>query len=159
MGGGSSNFATSVQLLHDLFGLGKVPAELVTQSAKYGKDIPFFFSHQTCLLSEGFGEVLSPLPFDFHNKKLILYSPPFSSSTVEAYARLKNLNTSFTERFLAQPTLNNIGNSFDEMFSLEMYQKLSSQFTGFHITGSGSCFWGLEKNDFRNCEIIETRFL
>ncbi|MCF7812365.1 hypothetical protein K9M59_02085 [Candidatus Gracilibacteria bacterium] len=159
LGGGSSNFATFVELYHELFQLGPVPDDLIRKSAEWGKDIPFFFITKSCALVEHFGEKITPLPFDFHNKKIFLYCPDLQHPTAEKYAQLKNFNTDYTDRFLQQPALSNVGNGFDEFFQTSPYQAISNIFPSVHITGSGSCFWGLEKKEFRNCETIETRFL
>lgn len=159
LGGGSSNFASFVELYHELFRLGKISPELITKSGEYGKDIPFFFESKTCCLAEGFGERVTPLGFDFHNKKLFLYQPPFPSDTAQAYKNLTNFSTDFTENFLNQPALTNVGNGFDEMLESKKYQEFFSFHPNFHITGSGSCFWSLEKKDIPQCKIIETRFI
>ncbi len=157
LGGGSSNFATVSKLLQKMFQLAPLSEKFVTQSTAFGKDIPFFFCEAPCALATHFGEVIKPLPFNFQNQKLHLFCPAFSYETKDSYARLTNLGTKSTDRFLKNPKLTECGNAFDEFFTREEFQALGKNFSDVHLCGSGSCFWGLQDADFK-CTKILTRF-
>ena len=68
LAGGSSNFATFIKTYITLFELGELPKTLITSSADYGKDIPFFFYDVSCALGENFGDRITPLDFNFSGK-------------------------------------------------------------------------------------------
>ncbi|MCF7905721.1 hypothetical protein K9L63_00830 [Candidatus Gracilibacteria bacterium] len=159
LGGGSADFACFVQLYHELFELGPITPKFIQKSADIGKDIPFFFEQKNCSLVEHFGEIVTPLPFDFSGEKVFLFFPPFTQSTAEAYSALMQHDTSFTEHFLREPSLERCDNSFDIFFNQKQYKNISDDFTDTHITGSGSAFFSFEEKNFPMCKKITTRLL
>lgn len=89
LGGGSSDAATTLILLDDLWGLGLPRSELVRIAASIGSDVPFFL-FEGAAIGEGRGERILPLvghdgaayrmPFP-----LCVVVPDVSISTAEAY--------------------------------------------------------------------------
>lgn len=164
LGGGSSNFANFIKGYFQLFGLGAIPTELVTTSAKHGKDIPFFFCKERCAVGTHFGEVITKTPFAhdrFYGKRIYLYIPKFESHTEDMYKTLTNFDTSFTDQFLQNPNLENCGNGFNEFLKDEKYQKILSPCVLLStpyplISGSGSCFFSFEKLEVVGCREIVT---
>ncbi len=159
LGGGSSNFATFIKLYLEYFELGETPQRLLENSGNYGKDIPFFLTKSNCALGENFGEVITPLNFNFKNKKILLYQPDFKNATTKMYTHLTNYGTNFTEKFIQKPDLKNCGNAFDEFFMNEQYQAISKNFNGYTMTGSGSCFFSFEPKEIKGCESIELELI
>lgn len=60
LGGGSSDAATTLSALNELWGLGLKASALVQLAAKLGSDVPFFIYGGTALV-EGKGEKVTPL--------------------------------------------------------------------------------------------------
>jgi 4-diphosphocytidyl-2-C-methyl-D-erythritol kinase len=84
LAGGSTNAATTILLLNELWGLSLSREELVTLGREIGMDVPFYFVGNTAFDSEA-GLRLEPIAttssFDF-----VLACPEFGVSTREAYA-------------------------------------------------------------------------
>ena len=59
LGGGSSNAATALSLLNQIWNAGKSPEELARIGQHIGSDVPLFFSLPSCLIS-GRGERVEP---------------------------------------------------------------------------------------------------
>ena len=157
LGGGSSNFATFVKLYFELFNLGNIPDELIKKSSDYGKDIPFFFQDNPCCLGTGFGEIIKPLDFNFTGTPLFLYIPEFGNSTKEMYAFLKNFNTDYSQKFLSNPSLKNIGNSFNYILDTPKYKDLlpNTSQSPLCLSGSGSSFFSFTPIDVKHCRTLQ----
>lgn len=87
LGGGSSNAATVLWGLNELFGRPLKLEELVDLGADLGSDVPFFFSRGSALC-EGRGErltYLSSLP----PQDLLLVKPQFGLSTARVYQEFR----------------------------------------------------------------------
>ncbi len=86
LGGGSSDAAAALKGLIALTGMQPPREELYAMAARIGADVPFFLPGGAALV-EGFGERLTPLPWDvpFH---AAIVRPAFGLSTREGYARL-----------------------------------------------------------------------
>jgi len=86
LGGGSSDAAAALKGLIALTGMHPPPDALLAMAIRVGADVPFFLSGGAALV-EGFGERLTPLPWNvpFH---AVVVRPAFGLSTREGYARL-----------------------------------------------------------------------
>lgn len=86
LGGGSSDAAATLKGLIALTGKHPPPEALIGMAVRVGADVPFFLQGGAVLV-EGFGERLTPLPWNvpFH---AVIVRPPFGLSTREGYARL-----------------------------------------------------------------------
>ncbi len=87
MAGGSSDAAATLVGMNKLFGLNLSKKELMQRGVSLGADIPFCLMRGTAL-SEGIGEVLTPLP---HPPKchVLIAKPDISVSTKYVYDNLK----------------------------------------------------------------------
>lgn len=74
LGGGSSDAATTLLALNELWGLGLARASLLTLAAGLGSDVPFFLYGGT-VLAQGRGERLTPLP-SLSGLWVVLAAPP-----------------------------------------------------------------------------------
>jgi 4-diphosphocytidyl-2-C-methyl-D-erythritol kinase len=83
LGGGSSNAATVLGAVNELWDLGLSPAKLEKLGLEIGSDVPFFVRGGVCLAG-GRGEELEPLPAkgDF---ELVLVHPALKVSSQWAY--------------------------------------------------------------------------
>lgn len=86
MAGGSTDAAAVLLLMNQVFSLGLSIEELEKRGVKLGADVPFCL-HKGCYLSEGIGEILSPLPA-LPDCILLLAKPAFFLSTKAVYEAL-----------------------------------------------------------------------
>lgn len=85
LGGGSSNAATVLRGLNQLWGIYLAEQDLEEMAVELGADVPFFI--RGCLqLGEGIGEILTPLKVDLAHSILLLV-PPIQISTAWAYSQ------------------------------------------------------------------------
>lgn len=89
LGGGSSDAASALLALNEIFGLDLDRATLEAAALELGADVPFFLGPPTAV-GRGVGEQLTPTP---HASAFwaVLAVPEFAISTSEAYGRLDAL--------------------------------------------------------------------
>jgi 4-diphosphocytidyl-2-C-methyl-D-erythritol kinase len=87
LGGGSSNAATTLKGVNQLFDLRLSPAELHQAASGLGSDVPFFLSSGQAL-AFGRGEDIRPLKL-FRDYWLVLVCPRLEVSTAWAYRNLR----------------------------------------------------------------------
>lgn len=89
MAGGSSDCATTLMGINQLFELGLSKEESMERGVKLGADVPYCVLGGTAI-ARGIGEVLTPLPApaDCH---VIIAKPPVSVSTAYVYGHIKPL--------------------------------------------------------------------
>lgn len=90
LGGGSSNAAGTLTALNGIFKNPLSKSKLAGISKAVGADVPFFI-YGGCMLAQGIGEILSPLPA-LKNVTFLIAKPAFGVSTPWVYKNL-NLNT------------------------------------------------------------------
>ena len=86
MAGGSSDAAAAFVGMNQIFHLGITQQELMDYGVKLGADIPYCIMRGTAL-SEGIGEILTPLP-PIPNCWFLIVKPTFSMSTKFVYENL-----------------------------------------------------------------------
>lgn len=90
LGGGSSNAATVLLALNEIYNTNLQKETLIKMAVKIGADVPFFILKGTCL-AEGIGEKLTKIENNT-NPYILIYKPEFSISTKWAYENV-NLNS------------------------------------------------------------------
>ena len=83
LAGGSSDCAATLRSMNALFDLGLSDAQLAEYGVRLGADVPYCLMGGTAL-SEGIGEILTPLPAA-PRAHVLLVKPPVGISTKEAY--------------------------------------------------------------------------
>ncbi|MBQ9757151.1 MAG: 4-(cytidine 5'-diphospho)-2-C-methyl-D-erythritol kinase [Clostridia bacterium] len=86
LGGGSSDAAGTLMALNTLFESPLSGDALAVLAKSLGADVPFFL-YGGCMLAEGIGEILSPLP-PLKNAFIVLAKPKISISTAYVYKNL-----------------------------------------------------------------------
>ena len=86
MAGGSSNAATVLFGINQMFSLGLSQKELMERGVTLGADVPYCIMRGT-MLAEGIGEILTPLP-DMPKCYILIAKPPISVSTKMVYEKL-----------------------------------------------------------------------
>ena len=161
LGGGSSDAASTLLALKELFELDIGPPDLSAWAAKLGSDVPFFLSRGQALIS-GRGEIVEEveLPTDY---QVLLIAPNFSVSTAWAYQQLRIRLTSDsaapsfrsgTRRQGFYQQLQRIGNDFEPAVVAE-FPEIGVLLDGLRragagyvaLTGSGSALFGLFAGD------------
>ena len=88
LGGGSSDAATALLALKQLWNLSTSTPELSRIAATLGSDVPFFIHGQSAVC-RGRGEIIEPLPL--HRLLFaVLIIPPYATSTKEVYQAFDN---------------------------------------------------------------------
>ncbi|MBI3778059.1 MAG: 4-(cytidine 5'-diphospho)-2-C-methyl-D-erythritol kinase [Gammaproteobacteria bacterium] len=86
LGGGSSDAATTLLALNELWGANLSRAELATLGLKLGADVPVFVQGQAAW-AEGIGEILTPL--EPEQAWYLVVVPPVHVSTAQVFATLE----------------------------------------------------------------------
>jgi 4-diphosphocytidyl-2-C-methyl-D-erythritol kinase len=153
LGGGSSNAATTLWGINELFGRPYSTEELQEWSAELGSDVPFFFSQGTAYCT-GRGEILRPLE-PLPHQKVWIVKPDQGLSTPEVFQNLR-----VTELPLRDPerTLENILKGKMECYNdLELpayslfpeLKDIKEKLGQASMTGSGSALFCLGKPPLR----------
>jgi 4-diphosphocytidyl-2-C-methyl-D-erythritol kinase len=88
LGGGSSDAATTLLALDELFETGLAQEDLVKLAARLGSDVPFFIV-RSAAVCRGRGELVTPISLEA-NLQLLLLKPDFGVPTPSAYSRWKD---------------------------------------------------------------------
>lgn len=157
LGGGSSDAASTIVLLNNLFNLQLKHSELTEAAASIGSDCPFFISGKPAMAS-GKGEILKEIMPDLKGVYLILVKPAFGVSTAEAYAGVKPSGTEMNiESIVLGPKeqwKDKLKNDFEESVFAE-HPELTVIKNHFYangafyasMTGSGSAIYGMFKKE------------
>lgn len=86
MAGGSSDAAAVLFGVNKMFGLGLSKQELMERGVRLGADVPYCIMRGTAL-SEGIGEILTPLP-PMPQCRVLIAKPSVSVSTKHVYENL-----------------------------------------------------------------------
>ena len=158
LGGGSSNAATVLTTLNQLWKLHLTEDELENMSKSLGADVPFFIRGGIQLI-EGIGDMLSPVDFTpMKDLQFILVVPPIHISTPWAYRALnKTLQPDKSRPKFAPLSRPMNWELFDNDFERIIYetypeiretkvnlQKAGALYAG--LSGSGSTVFGVFDN-------------
>jgi 4-diphosphocytidyl-2-C-methyl-D-erythritol kinase len=88
LGGGSSDAATTLLALNEIFAAGLATNALVEMAAELGSDVPFFI-HRSAAMCRGRGEIVTPQLLN-ETLKLVLFKPPFGVPTPWAYKQWRD---------------------------------------------------------------------
>ena len=120
LGGGSSNAASVLKGIRQLYNLDISDNELENIAAEIGADVPFFI-RGSIQLGEGIGDRLTPLKINIKGKYLIII-PEVIINTFWAYSQFKNnLDSSLS-------SINFAGLSIGKTISLDMLKLFENDF-------------------------------
>ena len=100
LGGGSSNGASFIKILNEIFDLKLSKKAMQKISLNFGSDIAFFFENKPCLMS-GRGEFLLPISNfknDFKKLKILLVNPKIHLSTKEIFQEFAQKKYQFSPK-------------------------------------------------------------
>lgn len=155
LGGGSSDCATTLMTLNQLWQLGLSNAQLQAIGAKLGADVPIFIFGQDAI-GEGIGEMLTPIELPPQRFLLLKPNAHINTKVLFGNAKLQRNCPSFSHDFLQQHSeqfTDNLSDNFSNVFepvvralspqvddALNFLQMLAQQtHTTPRMTGSGSC--------------------
>jgi 4-diphosphocytidyl-2-C-methyl-D-erythritol kinase len=87
LGGGSSNAATVLLAVNEVFSLNMNTEQLLPYAAQLGSDCAFFLYSQP-MAATGRGEILSPIDISLQGYKLLVVKPEISVNTAQAYQNI-----------------------------------------------------------------------
>ena len=168
MGGGSSNAATVILCLIEMFNIN-YKEDFHQSLFSLGADIPFFINGGLQLI-EGIGETLSPQKNDFlRDLYFLLIIPSIYVSTKEAYSSLNKplhpiqsyskfspVSRPVNWQLFDNDFENVIGKTYPEIHELKIaLKKNGALFSG--LSGSGSTVFGIF-DSLQKADIVEKKF-
>lgn len=162
LAGGSADGAAVIKAVNKLFYLNLSNEEMAELGKEVGADIPFCIYQKIAIVS-GIGEKLSFIKQPLECK-VLLVKPKKGVSTKKSFANLElnkvshqgcNLMAKGIEEEDYQAVINNLQNTLEKP-SIKMVpeieiikqEMLKIGFDGALMSGSGSCVFGLTRNDF-----------
>lgn len=162
LGGGSSDAASMLLTLNELFNLGIDQEKLMEYALKLGSDCPFFIQGKP-VFATGRGEVMQEIQIELKDYFLILIKPPVHVATAAAYQNITPQKSRLSLKGLVGFSVNkwkgNILNHFEKYVfqtypEVEKIKKtLYDQGAAFALmSGSGSAVYGLFRSEKRGIE-------
>ena len=154
LGGGSSDAATTLRALNELFEMKLSREELVTVGSTIGSDVSFFL-FESAAICKGRGEIVSPTKL---KKKLsiLLCKPAFLVSSAWAYSRWQDSKeipgiSYQSQNFDGQTLLNDLERSVFEKFvflaQLKAWLLKQEQVGAALMSGSGSTVFAVLRSE------------
>ncbi|MFA2879557.1 4-(cytidine 5'-diphospho)-2-C-methyl-D-erythritol kinase [Acinetobacter pittii] len=158
LGGGSSNAATTLIVLNQLWECGLEHEQLANYGVKLGADVPIFIYGKNAW-AEGIGEHLSFIDLD--QKQFIILKPDCFISTQLLFSQKTLTRDSKTTKFCAyQLEPSNFGNNFEPL-ARQLYPEVEEamqyldQFGQAKLTGTGACVFIEVTNEMNIDEILK----
>lgn len=158
LGGGSSNAATTLIVLNQLWECGLEQEQLADYGVKLGADVPIFIYGKNAW-AEGIGEHLSFIDLD--QKQFIILKPDCFISTQLLFSQKTLTRDSKTTKFCAyQLEPSNFGNNFEPL-ARQLYPEVEEamqyldQFGQAKLTGTGACVFIEVTNEMNIDEILQ----
>ncbi|QXA06429.1 4-(cytidine 5'-diphospho)-2-C-methyl-D-erythritol kinase [Acinetobacter pittii] len=158
LGGGSSNAATTLIVLNQLWECGLGQEQLADYGVKLGADVPIFIYGKNAW-AEGIGEHLSFIDLD--QKQFIILKPDCFISTQLLFSQKTLTRDSKTTKFCAyQLEPSSFGNNFEPL-ARQLYPEVEEamqyldQFGQAKLTGTGACVFTEVTNEMNIDEILK----
>ena len=160
LGGGSSNAATALKVLANLYDLNISYDEYIKLANKLGSDVPFFINGGVKLI-EGTGVIIKTINTPaLENKKILLVFPKFNISTKWAYSQIKKHLDTTNNKTKFSPLTENVNwgvfnNDFEKIVCLtypeileikDVLYKEGALYSG--LSGSGSTMFGIYNDTY-----------
>lgn len=146
LGGGSSNAATTLLALNELWNTAHTNSELQKIGAKLGADVPVFVSGRTSW-AEGIGEILTPI--DLPAQWFLIVQPACHVATGQIFSHrqlTRNSKPIKMAAFFAGDSRNDCQNLVRRLYpEVDKALKVLDNFGEAKLTGTGACaFVGFE---------------
>lgn len=140
LGGGSSNAATTLLALNQLWETQKSNAELQQIGAKLGADVPVFVAGRTAW-AEGIGEILTPV--DLPSRWFLIVLPPCHVATDQIFSHrqlTRNSKPIKMAAFFAGDSRNDCQNLVRRLYpEVDKALNILDNFGEARLTGTGAC--------------------
>lgn len=156
LGGGSSDAATTLVALNQLWGLGMSVDQLAELGLKLGADVPVFV-HGQAAWAEGVGENLQPIELD--EPWFVVLIPPCHVSTAEIFA-VPEL-TRDAQSLKMPAFLEGQGQNVCEEVVRKRYPDVDkalnwlSQYSQPRMSGTGACVFAPFANEADACRVLQ----
>ncbi len=158
LGGGSSNAATTLIVLNQLWHCGLNSEQLAELGVKLGADVPIFV-HGRNAWAEGIGEHLTFIDLD--QKQFIVLKPDCFISTQQLFSQKTLTRDTKPSKFCAyQIKPSDFGNNFEPV-ARSLYPEVDEamqyldQFGVAKLTGTGACVFIEATDDMNVTDILE----
>lgn len=158
LGGGSSNAATTLIVLNQLWHCGLNSEQLAELGVKLGADVPIFV-HGRNAWAEGIGEHLTFIDLD--QKQFIVLKPDCFISTQQLFSQKTLTRDTKSSKFCAyQIKPSDFGNNFEPV-ARSLYPEVDEamqyldQFSVAKLTGTGACVFIEVTDDMNVTDILE----
>lgn len=158
LGGGSSNAATTLIVLNQLWQCGLNEQQLADYGVQLGADVPIFVFGRNAW-AEGIGEHLSFI--DLAQKKFIILKPDCFISTQQLFSQKTLTRDSKITKFCAyQIEPSNFGNNFEPL-ARQLYPEVEEamqyldQFGRAKLTGTGACVFIEVTSEMDTAQILQ----
>lgn len=158
LGGGSSNAATTLIVLNQLWYCGLNSEQLAELGVKLGADVPIFV-HGRNAWAEGIGEHLTFIDLD--QKQFIVLKPDCFISTQQLFSQKTLTRDTKSSKFCAyQIKPSDFGNNFEPV-ARSLYPEVDEamqyldQFGVTKLTGTGACVFIEVTDDMNVTDILE----
>lgn len=158
LGGGSSNAATTLIVLNQLWYCGLNSEQLAELGVKLGADVPIFV-HGRNAWAEGIGEHLTFIDLD--QKQFIVLKPDCFISTQQLFSQKTLTRDTKSSKFCAyQIKPSDFGNNFEPV-ARSLYPEVDEamqyldQFDVAKLTGTGACVFIEVTDDMNVTDILE----
>lgn len=160
LGGGSSNAATTINAIDEIYNLNLSLKEKIEIANQIGADVPFFINPLPSVV-QGKGEIIEPIDFPF-TFEIVLVVPNISISTKFAYSKVVILNNKKATDFKSILTQIKSIDEFKYVFHNDFEDYLFPEFPELReikeklidcganfasLSGSGSVVYGLFEKD------------
>ena len=158
LGGGSSNAATTLIVLNQLWQCGLNEQQLADYGVQLGADVPIFIFGQNAW-AEGIGEHLTFI--DLAQKKFIILKPDCFISTQQLFSQKTLTRDTKSTKFCAyQLEPSNFGNNFEALVrklypEVEEAMQYLDQFGQAKLTGTGACVFIEVTNEMDTKTILQ----
>lgn len=157
LGGGSSNAATTLIVLNQLWDCQLTSPQLANLGVQLGADVPIFVYGKNAW-AEGIGEKISFI--ELPQKQFIVLKPDCFISTQQLFSQKTLTRNSKTSKFCAyQQKSSDFGNNF-ELIARDLYPQVDeamhylNQFGTAKLTGTGACVFVEVNEKTVICDVI-----
>ena len=163
LGGGSSDAASVLLALNDIFETKQTREALAEMAEPLGSDVPFFLS-QSAAVCKGHGEMVMPVKLQ-RQFSIVLLKPAFAVSTPWAYSRWQHSREVpgiryQAEEFVGQTFANDLERPVFEKFvflaQLKMWLLSQSEVGAALMSGSGSTVFAVVREN-ADADSVATR--
>jgi 4-diphosphocytidyl-2-C-methyl-D-erythritol kinase len=162
LGGGSSDAATTLLMLNQLFETNLARDELAKLGSAIGSDVPFFI-FESAALCRGRGELVAPTKLP-ERLSILLLKPDFTVPTAWAYSRCQDSReisgvTYAAQEFASQTFVNDLERPVFEKFvflaQLKMWLLRQPEVGAALMSGSGSTIFAVLRDNGRANELAK----